>query len=201
MPEHTDETDPRTRPAESLRDQQRALTRSRIVIALRELIETCHPLEVTMALVAERAGVSEPTLYRHFPNKRSLFAALGSDLHRESTTGVALSNLEDLIGFLPTLYEQLAAMEATARWNLAAPQDAVVRPDAAERLAVLQGALGATLEDLAPTESDALLRTLLLLTSPIPLLYWQDYLGITVQEAAETTTWLIRRLTGSDETA
>ncbi len=200
MPENADETDPRARPRGPLRDQQRALTRSRIIAALRELIETRHPLEVTMAIVAEQAGVSEPTLYRHFPNKRILFAALGSDLYRQSTTGVALSDLDDLIEFLPTLYEQLAEMEATARWNLAAPQDAVIRPDAAERLGVLQGALGATLEDLAPTESDALLRALLLLTSPIPLLYWQDYLGITVQEAAETSTWLIRRLTGRDET-
>ena len=201
MAEDADETSPRTRPRGSLRDQQRAVTRSRIVGALRELIETRHPLEVTMAVVAEQAGVSEPTLYRHFPNKRTLFAALGSDLYRQSTAGVALSNIEDLIEFLPTLYEQLADMEATARWNLAAPQDAVIRPDLAERLAVLQDALGDTLADLAPTESDALLRAVLLLTSPIPLLYWQDYLGITVQEAAETTIWLIRRLTGRDETA
>lgn len=196
MPEKSDETGSDTRPRMSLRDQQRSLTRGRIVTALRELIETRHPLEVTMAVVAERAGVSEPTLYRHFPNKRNLFAALGSDLYRKSIAGVALSNLDDLLEFLPSLYQQLAEMEATTRWNLAAPQDAVVRPDAAERLAVLRDVLGVSLADLDPTESDALLRALLLLTSPIPLLYWQDYLGITVQEAADTATWLIRRLAG-----
>ena len=180
----------------SLRDQQRALTRERIVTALQELVETRHPLEVTMAVVAERAGVSEPTLYRHFPNKRTLFAALGSNLYRKSTAGVALSTIDDLIEFLPTLYQQLAEMEATTRWNLAAPQDEVVRPDASERFAILRDALGATLDDLAPEESDALLRGLLLLTSPIgPLLYWQDYLGITVEEAADTAARLVRRLT------
>ncbi len=195
MPEHADQTGPGERRVLSLREQQRLLTRDRIVTALRELIETSHPLEVTMAVVAGKAGVSEPTLYRHFPNKRSLFAALGSDLYQTSTEGVSLSNIDDLLEFLPKLYEQLAEMESTTRWNLAAPQDAVVRPDASERLRTLREAMGENLADLAPKESDALLRALLLLTSPIPLLYWQDYLGVTTEEAAETSAWMIRRLT------
>lgn len=178
----------------SLREQQRAVTRERIIAALSELIEAQHPLDVTMAAVAAQAGVSEPTLYRHFSTKRNLFAALGSDLYRKTTAGVAPSNLDELIAYLPRLYEQFGAMEATARWNLAAPTDEVVRPAATERLPILREALSATLEDLAPAESDALLRGLLLLTSPTSLLYWQDYLGITVAEAAETASWLIRRL-------
>lgn len=178
----------------SLREQQRAVTRERIVTALRELVETRHPLEVTMAAVAERAGVSEPTLYRHFPNKRNLFAALGSDLYRKTTAGVAPSNLDELIEFLPTLYQRFAEMEATTRWNLAAPQDEVARPTASERLPILREALGPAFADLQPADSNALLRGLLLLTSPTSLLYWQDYLGVSVEEAAETASWLIRRL-------
>jgi hypothetical protein len=85
-------------------------------------------------------------------------------------------------------------MEATTRWNLAAPKDEVVRPTPTERLPILREALSDALEGLTPAESDALLRGLLLLTSPTSLLYWQDYLGITVEEAAETASWLIRRL-------
>ena len=178
----------------TLREQQRAVTRERIVTALGELIETQHPLDVTMAAVAERAGVSEPTLYRHFSTKRNLFAALGSQLFKKTTAGVALSNLDELIEFLPTLYEQLAAMEATVRWNLAAPKDEAVRPAVTERIPMLREALGAAIEDLPPAESEALLRGLLLLTSPTPLIYWQDYLGITVEEADATASWMIRRL-------
>lgn len=178
----------------SLREQQREVTRDRIITALGELIESRHPLDVTMAAVAEQAGVSEPTLYRYFPTKRDLFAALGSNLYRRTTVGVAPSSLDELIEFLPKLYEQFAEMEAMARWNLAAPKDEAVRPTATERLPILREALGATLEDLNPEESDALLRGLLLLTSPTTLIYWQDYLGITVNEAAQTASWLIRRL-------
>lgn len=182
----------------SLREQQRALTRDRIVSALRELIETSHPLEVTMAAVATAAGVSEPTLYRHFPTKRDLFASLGSELYDETTSGVAPADVAELVEFIPVLYEQFAQMEATTRWNLAAPKDEVVRPEVSERLPILQHALGSTLDDLAPDEAEALLRGLLLLTSPTSLLYWQDYLDIGVEEAAATASWLIKRLTIAD---
>ncbi len=194
MAQHADEDETDRSPAPSLREQQREVTRARILTALGELVETRHPLEVTMSAVAERAGVSEPTLYRHYPNKRSLFAELGSSLYRQTTADVVLSSLDELIEFLPGLYEQLAQTEATARWNLAAPQDQAVRPGADERMSILRDAAGPALADLDQSEADALLRVLLLLTSPIPLIYWQDYLGITVDEAAETAGWLIRRL-------
>ena len=98
------------RPRMSLREQQRAVTHDRIITALSELIESRHPLDVTMAGVAEQAGVSEPTLYRHFPTKRDLFAALGSNLYRKTTAGVAPSNLDELVEFLPALYRQFAEM-------------------------------------------------------------------------------------------
>lgn len=178
----------------TLRDEQRALTRSRILSALRELIKSHHMLDITMAAVAQQAGVSEPTLYRHFPTKRDLFAALGSDLYAETTAGVALSSLDDLLGFLPKLYQQLADMEATARWNLAAPKDEAVRPAVTERLPILECAASDELDTMSPSESAHLMRALLLLTSPTCLLYWQDYLGTSVGEAAETASWMIRRL-------
>ena len=41
----------------------------------------------------------------------------------------------------------------------------------------------------------------LLLTSPLAALYWQDYLGLTPEEAARTAAWGIRRLAASRGTA
>lgn len=172
------------------------LTRDRIITALAELIESEHPLDVTMAAVAQQAGVSEPTIYRHFPSKRRLFAALGSELYRRTTVGVAPSSLDELLDVLPTVYERFAGMEATVRWNLAAPKGDMVRPPAAERLPILRDALGELLDDLPPDEAEFLVRGVLLLTAPTSMLYWQDYLGITVDEAAATASWLIGRLAG-----
>lgn len=59
---------------------------------------------------------------------------------------------------------------------------------------MLQEVLGAALENLLPAESEALLRGLLLLTSPTSPALWQDYVRITVDEAAATASWMIRRL-------
>ena len=194
MENDPDRADDGTAPPVSLREQQRTLTRRRILTALAELIESQHPLEITMAAVAARAGVSEPTLYRHYPNKRTLFSALGSELYRNTTAGITLTSLDELVDFLPALYQQLAHMEATTRWNLASPQDEAVRPNAEERMAILKEAAGDLLAELDPAEAEALMRALLLLTSPIPMIYWQDYLGSTVEEAAHTAAWIIQRL-------
>src|ERR1700737_66869 len=73
----------------SLREAQRAVTEQRIIEALAALIDEEHPLEISMAAVARRAGVSEPTLYRHFPAKRDLFAALAGHLFRVVSAGLA----------------------------------------------------------------------------------------------------------------
>lgn len=50
-------------------------TRRRIVDAAIELHETVGMMGTTMTEVAKRAGVSRPTLYRHFPDEVSLFLA------------------------------------------------------------------------------------------------------------------------------
>ena len=71
----------------SLRQAQRAVTEQRIIEALAALIDEEHPLEISMAAVAKRAAVSEPTLYRHFPTKRDLFAALAGYQFRTVPTG------------------------------------------------------------------------------------------------------------------
>ena len=178
----------------SLREEQRLLTRKRIVTALAELIETTHPLEVTMAAVAERSGVSEPTLYRHFETKRNLFAALGSELYQKTTAGASLTSLDELARFLPDLFQQFKAFEAIVRWNMAAPRDEVVRPSAPERMPILRDALAESLEGLPPREQEFLLRAVVLMTSATTVLYWQDYLQISLEEAAETVEWMLRRL-------
>jgi AcrR family transcriptional regulator len=172
------------------------MTRDRIIKALAELIETEHPLEVTMSSVAAQAGVSEPTLYRHFETKRKLFAALGSELYHQTTARTSLTSVDELAQFLPDLFEQFKAMEAMVRWNMAAPREEMVRASATERMPILREALSESLEELPPDEQEFLLRAVILMTSATTVLYWQDYLGISMDEAAETAAWMLKRLAG-----
>jgi len=50
-------------------------TRQRIVEATGLLHESVGPARTTIAAIADRAGVTRLTVYRHFPDEESLFAA------------------------------------------------------------------------------------------------------------------------------
>lgn len=57
------------------RAEQQAETRQRIVEAAVELHGSVGPALTTISMVADRAGVQRHTVYAHFPDERSLFAA------------------------------------------------------------------------------------------------------------------------------
>jgi len=178
----------------SLRQAQRAVTEQRIIEALAALIEEEHPLQISMAAVAKRAAVSEPTLYRHFATKRDLFAALAGYQYRTVAAGLAPASPEDLADAVRTVFQRSADLENVIRWTLAATDpERVPRPNVQARLAMLRTALG----DQAGGDDDTtqfLLRTVLLLTSPMAWLYWNDYLGLDPEAAAATAGWAIKTL-------
>jgi AcrR family transcriptional regulator len=60
---------------ERARSQER--TRQRIVDATVELHRSVGPARTTVSAIAERAGVQRLTVYRHFPDERSLYQACG----------------------------------------------------------------------------------------------------------------------------
>src|SRR5919106_4196601 len=57
------------------RAERQQETRRRIVEAAVELHTTLGPSRTTVQAIAERAGVTRPTVYAHFPDARSLFEA------------------------------------------------------------------------------------------------------------------------------
>jgi hypothetical protein len=67
----------------------------------------------------------------------------------------------------------------------------VPRPNVAARLDMLRAALGGHAEGDDEDDVQFLLRTVLLLTSPMVWLYWKDCLGLDPAAAAETAGWAI----------
>lgn len=57
------------------RAEQQAETRRRIVEATVALHQEVGPARTSISAIAARAGVERPTVYRHFPDERSLFSA------------------------------------------------------------------------------------------------------------------------------
>jgi len=60
------------------RAEQEAETRLRITESAVELHEQLGPARTSISAIAERAGVRRSTVYRHFPDEETLFAACSS---------------------------------------------------------------------------------------------------------------------------
>lgn len=59
-----------------LRDEQARRTRDLILDALVELLADRRADEITTREIADRAGVSQPTVYRHFPDRTALLEGM-----------------------------------------------------------------------------------------------------------------------------
>lgn len=174
-----------------LRAQQAAATHERILRACVELVSQRDSLDLSMSELARVAGVSEPTVYRHFPTKRDLFFALATLQFERVTEGLDPRTPDELAAAVRTVFARAETMESLVRWTLATPlAQGGGRPSQARRLKMLRQVVGEP-TDLA---AEHLQRVLLLFTSPLVALYWKDYLGLTTEEAAETAAWGIRTL-------
>ena len=67
----------------TLRAEQQAETRQRIVAAVVALHREVGPAQTTVSAIAERAGVERLTVYRHFADDAALFAACSAQFHTE----------------------------------------------------------------------------------------------------------------------
>jgi AcrR family transcriptional regulator len=101
-----------------VRRQQVAETRERIVGSGAELV---HELpswdwrELTVRAVANRAGVSERTVYRHFASERELRDAVMRRLEEEAGDPVGDLTLEGFEDVVTRLFAFLASFAATPR--------------------------------------------------------------------------------------
>ena len=68
----------------SLRDEQRALTRQKVLAAVLELVAEGSLDELSVPAVAQRSGVSVATIYRYFPTRDELLAAAAAEPSRQA---------------------------------------------------------------------------------------------------------------------
>jgi AcrR family transcriptional regulator len=99
MPKTDSETRPRRAYDNTLRREQAAETRERIVSAASEILHATHVRDwdvLTVRAVAERAGVNERTVYRHFHNERGLRDAVMQRMEEEAGIDLETMCLEDV---------------------------------------------------------------------------------------------------------
>src|SRR3954471_6626744 len=134
-----------------LRERQTAATRSVILGALAAELPAGSVEDFSVARLAQRAGVSERTIYRHFPTREALLDGL-SEWYNERVADFPDDVAADAIA--PTIARVFADFdthESLARAVLASPGGREMRQRArAARLARLDAALAPVLERADP---------------------------------------------------
>ncbi len=173
-----------------LRDDQVETTRGRILDALvRTMARGVAGL--SMPAVAREAGVSIPTIYRHFHTKAELVAALAPYLTAKSGL-MEIPRVEgnDLASILRELYRRNEAMDTETRAAMASQLGQEVRRMVMpERLALTRKGIAERLPGLTRDDLDHLTRVLLILMSSATMRAYKDYLGMDASKAVEDVVW------------
>jgi AcrR family transcriptional regulator len=177
-----------------LRAQQADETRARILDATVAVMAR-GVATVSIPAVAAEAGVSVPTVYRHFGTKRELFAAVFPHIVQRAGLEklVPPRSIDELGDGLRTLFQRLDSAGDLARAAAASPAAEEVRQaDMPARLAMNRRLADSIEPKLAPGDRDRIARLLTLLISGSALRMYRVYLGSTVEEAADDIDWVIR---------
>jgi AcrR family transcriptional regulator len=136
------------------RAQQQAETRLRIVEAVVALHEEVGPARTTVVEIAERARVSRPTVYSHFPDERSLMTACSGHwlLANPRPDPAAWRDIDNPRTRLEVALEQLYVYYAPRERMLAnVLRDAALLPSLAEALQHTIGSYVQTAADILGT--------------------------------------------------
>jgi AcrR family transcriptional regulator len=177
-----------------LREQQAEETRERILDATLRL--TADGLaSLSIPAVAREAGVSVPTIYRHFRTKAGLLSAMYPFAARRTGLDAVPdpTSVEELRGAIRAYIERLDGLEDMARAAYASPiADEVRHATIRSRVQRIQRVADSIRPKLPKVHRDRITRLLVVLTSSSALRMWRDHLGASVEEAADDIDWVVR---------
>jgi AcrR family transcriptional regulator len=177
-----------------LRAEQAEGTRARILDATVPLMAR-GVASLSIPAVAREAGVSVPTVYRHFATKQQLIEAIYPHVMQWAAINQqppprSISDLRDgvrwYLAHLDSLDDQARAVMASGA------ADEVRRATMPNRLAVFRGVADSVEPKLADADRDRLARLLVVLTQSSSLRMWHDHLGLSVEDVAEEVDWLVK---------
>lgn len=189
------DTSPKRPYRSSLRARQSEETRTAILEALGRLMAQTTTGDLSIARLAELAGVSEPTVYRYFPNRESLVQ--GFEAHwRERTRGFGMPETpEELVQSMGRLFrfydEHEAIMRAARKWPAA---NEFVGPQRAQRSQRFQEMLAPLTAHLPPEDAAARHAVLRYLCSSQAWHSLTGEHGQPTEAAARAVTWALATL-------
>jgi AcrR family transcriptional regulator len=175
----------------SLRRDQSEATKVRILSAMAALMDEGGGQEPTNRAVAERAQVTEVTVYRHFPSRELLLRALWAHLNRQAGVNAGLpETVEDLRARIAPLLASFDAAPAhiTARLTTAQGRAARASLDPERRQAFL-AVVAQAAPDLPEGERAKAAAMLQLLYSGYAWLSLREQWDLAGPPAADAVAW------------
>jgi AcrR family transcriptional regulator len=176
-----------TRYSSSLRDEQAAETRQRILDAAIVQIADETAAGLTIPTVAHRAGVAVRTVYRYFPTKEDLLQAVGAEFDDRVGFREFVDEIGGLEPQLRDLYARFSRNEAIVRAALdTRPGRELRNRIRRSRVRGLKRTLAPLLEGLEPEERKQSVALVYLFFSAQTWRLLVDYSDMTSDEAAAT---------------
>jgi AcrR family transcriptional regulator len=180
----------------SLRAEQAEQTTARIVQAAVDLLSEGDARDLSMADVAERAGVSVRTVYRSFAGKDELLDGVIDwiNVHLGQTIGVQPETRHDYETTTAEVVAEVFRIEPLYRALFATAAGRASHQRAAGRQENMRGAYAAELEGLDDGEARRLLAVLNLVASSSGALFMKDYWALPPEDIGRVIEWAIRVL-------
>ena len=186
------------RPYDSpVRRQAMEETRERIIAAGVELAlgsKGWDWSDLTFRAVAERAGVGERTVYRHFPTERALHAAIMRGLAEKAGVDYEQVTLDTVADTAARVFRSMGAFQASSKANVDVPTDPAFVEEDQHRRDALLNAVAKERPELTKKERAQLAAALDVLWGPPSYERLVDQWGFTPKEAMATLRWAIARL-------
>lgn len=177
-----------------LRAEHAAETRARILDATVRVMAR-GIASVSIPEVAREAGVSVPTVYRHFGTKDGLLAAVYPHVVRRAGLDelVPPRTVDEVRGGVRAYFDRFESFDDLARAAMASPAAEEARHiSVPDRLELGRRLADTIVPKLRKADRDRIARLLTVLITSSSLRVWRDHLGSTVDEAADDIDWVLR---------
>lgn len=181
-----------------LRAEQAEATRERILEATTRVAGAGLAV-LSIPTVARQAGVSVPTIYRHFKTKADLLKAVYPHLARRAgltdLTKPVPASVDEFREMVRMQFRGLDSLGEVARAAFASPgSDEGRRLSMPTRIAMSRHFVDSVARGASRVDRERISRLLLILTSSAAMRTWRDHLGATVDEAADDVDWVLRAM-------
>ena len=179
----------------ALRERQAAQTQDLILDALTDLLADKRADEITTREIAERADVSQPTVYRHFPDRQALLEGLASRLSALGASGGGIGGLDEFGPMIRRLFAVFDehAIETTAE-ALANADPRQFAKGTLDHSKSLVDAVAAEFETLAKRDHLRFAALLRCLGSAQTWLRLREEFGLSGEESGSLVAWAIATL-------